>query len=219
MNEAGLKKKAALVRKALEKAIPDPKIELAFNGPFELLVAVILSAQCTDERVNAVTKKLFKKYKKPESYFQIPIAELEEDIHSTGFFRNKAKSIQGMARAVVTEHGGKVPGTMDALVKLPGVGRKTANVILGECFDTPGIVVDTHVIRVSNRLGLTGNSDPVKIEFDLQKLAPQKEWTRFAHSILLHGRYTCKAKKPLCETCMMTGFCDYFRDNGPGTKE
>ncbi len=208
-----LRKKADAIRRILKKTIPDPQIELIFDTPFNLLVAVILSAQCTDVRVNVVTKKLFKKYKNPETYFTKPISQLEEDIRSTGFFRNKAKSLSGMARAVVEKHDGKLPETMEELVKLPGVGRKTANVILGECFDTPGIVVDTHVKRVSNRLGFTQEKDPVKIEYALQKLAPQKEWTRFAHSILLHGRYVCKARKPQCEECSMTRYCDYFKQN------
>jgi len=213
MTDAELKKKAGAIWKALKKDRPDPKIALIYDTPFNLLVAVILSAQCTDEIVNRVTKDLFIKYDRPEKYYTVPQEELEQDIHSTGFFRNKAKSLRGMAKAVVEKHGGVLPSTMDELIKLPGVGRKTANVILGECFDTPGIVVDTHVKRVSNRLGLTEETDPVKIEFALQPLIPQKDWTVFAHTILLHGRYVCLARKPKCDQCVITKLCDFFAEN------
>jgi endonuclease III len=212
--DVDLNKKAAAIWKLLKKKGEAPRIELDFKTPFQLLVAVILSAQSTDVRVNIVTKELFKKYKKPEKYYAVPVEELENDIRSSGFYRNKAKSLRGMAKAVVEQHGRKVPGTMEELVKLPGVGRKTANVILGECFDTPGIVVDTHVNRVSNRLGLVDLSDPVKIEYALNDLIPPKDWTLFSHTILLHGRYTCLARKPKCEQCFLTKQCDFFAVNG-----
>lgn len=207
------KKKAAAVRRVLKKTIPEPKVELKYGSPEQLLVAVILSAQCTDTRVNKVTEKLFVKYDRLEKYYEVPQSELEKDIHSTGFFRNKAKSIRGMTKAVVEKHGGKLPRNLDQMVKFPGVGRKTANVILGECFEKPGIVVDTHVKRVSNRLGFTVESDPVKIEFDLQKLAPKKQWFIFSNSLLLHGRYVCVARKPKCDQCGLMKYCDYFANN------
>ena len=209
---ADLKKKAAAIWKVLQEKGPEPVVELHYNTPFEMMVAVILSAQATDKQINKVTPGLFKKYKKPQMYYEVPVEELENDIRSTGFFRNKAKSLRGMAKTVVENHGGVLPSTMEELVKLPGVGRKTANVVLGACFDTPGIVVDTHVKRVSNRLGLTEETDPVKIEFALQPLAPQKDWTIFSHSILLHGRYICVARKPKCEECYLTKWCDYYKN-------
>lgn len=205
------KKKAAAVRRILKKTIPEPKVELKYKTPEQLLVAVILSAQCTDIRVNKVTKDLYKKYKRFEDYYEIPQPELEEDIRSTGFYRNKARSIRGMAEKVVSDHKGKLPRDLDQMVKLPGVGRKTANVILGECFGIPGIVVDTHVKRVSGRLGFTNQTDPVKIEFDLQKLAPQKQWFVFSNTLLLHGRYVCVARKPKCGQCKLTKYCDFFQ--------
>ena len=213
MSKADMKKKAAFIWKTLKKANPDPRIELNYTTPFELLVAVILSAQCTDERVNMVTEKLFVKYDRPEKYYTAPVEELEKDIRPTGFFRNKTKSLRGMARAVNEKHGGSLPSTMEELTELPGVGRKTANVILGACFDTPGIVVDTHVKRVANRLGLTEQSDPVKIEFELQELIPNKEWTKFSNGVLLHGRYVCVARKPRCDECPLPRWCDFYGGN------
>jgi endonuclease-3 len=210
MTETDVKKKAQAIWRKLKKEQPDPKVALVYDTPFNLLVAVILSAQCTDQRVNIVTEKLFAKYKSPIDYMNSPPGALEKDIHSTGFFRNKAKNIRGMAKAFIEIHGGSLPETMDELIKLPGVGRKTANVILGECFGVPGIVVDTHVRRVSGRVGITENTDPVKIEFDLQKLILKKHWTHFAHALLLHGRYVCVARKPKCDQCSLTRQCNWF---------
>jgi len=195
--------------KALSKDIPDSKIALKFSTPFELLIATILSAQCTDVRVNEVTKSLFKKYRSPKDYAEAGSKELEEDIRSTGFYRNKAKSIQGCCQELVDRFGGKVPKTLEALVTLPGVGRKTANVLLGNAFGIPGIVVDTHVHRVSRRIGLTENDEPVKIEFDLMEILPKEEWTHFSNLLVWHGRRTCVARKPLCETCAIRKWCDY----------
>jgi len=195
--------------KALSKEIPDSKIALNFSTPFELLIATILSAQCTDVRVNEVTKGLFKKYRSPKGYAEAESKELEEDIRPTGFYRNKAKSIQRSCQELVDRFGGKVPKTLEALVTLPGVGRKTANVLLGNAFGIPGIVVDTHVLRVSQRIGLTKNDDPVKIEFDLMEIVPKEEWTHFSNLLVWHGRRTCMARKPLCETCTIRKWCDY----------
>ena len=191
----------------LRKRYPDAKCALHFKNPLELLVATILSAQCTDERVNKVTKDLFKKYKTAEDYARARPKILENDVRSTGFYKNKAKSIINCCKKIVAMHGGKVPGTLDELIVLDGIGRKTANVILGNAFGVPGITVDTHVKRVAYRLGLTENQDPVKIEYDLMELVPRKEWTRFSHLVIFHGRYTCMARKPLCSTCVLQNLC------------
>ena len=201
-NERALK-----IIKRLKKEFPHAKCALNYKNPLELLVATILSAQCTDERVNKVTLNLFKKYKTVQDYAESSLRELEKDIHSTGFFRNKAKSIRECCKGMIEKHKGKVPRTMEELVKLPGIGRKTANVILGNVFDIPGIVVDTHVRRLSNRMGLTTLQDPVKIEFDLQKIIPQKEWTNFSHLLIWHGRKTCIARKPKCDVCCISDVC------------
>ncbi|GAB6166200.1 endonuclease III [Thermostilla marina] len=202
---------ASYVRKVcrvLEKEFPDATCSLRFRNPLELLIATILSAQCTDERVNIVTADLFKKYRSAEDYARAPLEELEEDIKSTGFYRNKAKNIQACCRTLAEEHGGKVPRSLDALVKLPGVGRKTANVVLGTAFGLPtGVVVDTHVGRISRRLGLTENTDPEKVEQDLMNLLPESEWIDFSHRMIRHGRKHCAARKPKCETCPMNDFC------------
>lgn len=211
-----LKTKARMIYRRLKKAHPDARIELNYSNPLELLVATILSAQCTDVRVNIVTEDLFKKYKQAKDYFSVAASELENDIRSTGFFRNKAKSIQGAAKAIVERHKGSAPKTMEELVELPGVGRKTANVILGNAFDTPGVVVDTHVSRISQRLGLTANTDPVKIEFDLMKLFPQKEWTLLSHTLIFHGRRICKSRKPQCGQCPVSELCDFYKSNNHG---
>lgn len=192
----------------LEKEYPDADTELNWRSPLELLVAVILSAQCTDVRVNMVTETLFEKYRSAEDYAEAPREELEEDVRPTGFFRNKAKSIQGMARAVIEEHGGEVPRTMPDLVALPGVGRKTANVILGNVFDiNEGVVVDTHVKRLSMRLGFTDEKDPEKVERDLIPIVPEEKRTIFAHLLIFHGRKVCKARKPLCPECLLNDIC------------
>jgi endonuclease-3 len=193
----------------LRDAYPDAKCSLDHASPLELLVATILSAQCTDERVNIVTKTLFKKYRTAADYARVPQEELEKDIQSTGFYRNKAKSIRGMAQALVDQHGGKVPDTMEELVNLAGVGRKTANVVLGNAFNqNVGVVVDTHVTRLANRLGLTKQKvDAVKIEQDLIPIVPQEDWTMFSHLLIHHGRSICQARKPRCEICPIFQHC------------
>jgi endonuclease-3 len=192
----------------LKAAYPDARTELDWSNPLELLVATILSAQTTDVQVNRVTESLFSKYRTAEDYADSTPDELEENIRPTGFYRNKARSLRGMASALVEEHGGEVPRTMSELVALPGVGRKTANVVLGNAFGTnEGIVVDTHVRRVSGRLGLTEGSDPVKIEQELMRLVPEEDWTIFSHLLILHGRRTCKARKPDCPNCILNDIC------------
>lgn len=197
------------ILKILSKEIPGSGIALRSSNPFELLIATILSAQCTDVRVNQVTVDLFKKYRSPKDYAVVYLANLEEDIRPTGFYRNKARSIQKCCQELVARFGGEVPRTLDQLVTLPGVGRKTANVILGNVFGIPGIVVDTHVRRVSQRIGLTKNDDPVKIEFDLMVIVPKEEWTRFSNLLVWHGRKTCTAQKPLCKKCSIRKWCNY----------
>jgi len=205
-----LESKAREIGKRLRRAHPDARIELDFANPLELLVATVLSAQCTDVRVNLVTKDLFKKYRTPADYLNSPVEELEDDIRSTGFFRNKAKAIRGQMTAILERHGGRVPETMEELVALPGVGRKTANVILGNAFGKPGIPVDTHVRRVAGRLGLTKHDDPVKIETDLAALYPPQNWTLLGHTLIFHGRRICHARKPACADCPVADLCDYF---------
>jgi endonuclease-3 len=204
-----LKEKANHIVKGLEQAYPQARISLQFKNPLELVISTILSAQCTDKRVNEVTKDLFKKYKTPEDYARASLAELEEDIRPTGFFHNKAKSIQGCCLELVKRHQGKVPKTMEELVALPGIGRKTANVVLGNAFGIPGIVVDTHVSRIAQRLGLTQEKDPVKIEFALMPLIPQKSWTPFSHQMIEHGRSLCTARSPQCSRCFLRPYCDF----------
>lgn len=191
----------------LEKLYPDAKTALDFKNPLELLIATILSAQCTDVRVNIVTKDLFKKYKFAADWAKADIKEIESDIKSTGFYHNKAISIKNSCAAIIERFDGKVPDTMDDLVTLPGVGRKTANVVLGNAFGVPAIACDTHVIRLSRRLQLSENSDPVKLEFDLAEIVPKKSWTLFSHFLILHGRNVCKARKPDCENCRIAEFC------------
>ncbi len=192
----------------LKSEYPDAKTALDWSNPLELLVATILSAQTTDVRVNAVTPTLFAKYPTAADYASADPTELEEDIRPTGFFRNKAKSLRGMARALVDDHGGEVPRTMEDLVALPGVGRKTANVVLGNAFGIDeGVVVDTHVRRLSNRLGFTTHSDPEKLERDLMQTVPKRDWTVFSHLLILHGRSVCKARKPACGDCVVNDLC------------
>lgn len=194
--------------RALKKTYPEATCALNHTNPFELLIATILSAQCADERVNIVTASLFRKYRKPEDYVTVSREELERDINSVTFFRNKAKSIQEASRLLIEKHGGQVPRTLEELVELPGVGRKTANVVLGTAFGIPtGVVVDTHVSRVSQRLGLTENKQPEKIEADLIELLPKKEWIDFSHRLIWHGRRVCQARRPLCEKCSIETFC------------
>ena len=192
----------------LKTAYPEARTALYWSNPLELLVATILSAQTTDVRVNAVTPNLFAKYPTAADYAGADPTELEEDIRPTGFFRNKAKSLRGMARALADDHGGEVPRTMDELVALPGVGRKTANVVLGNAFGIDeGVVVDTHVRRLSNRLGFTTQNDPEKIERDLMQTVPNRDWTVFSHLLILHGRSVCKARKPACVDCVVSDLC------------
>jgi endonuclease-3 len=191
----------------LKKTYPDAKTALKFVNPLELLISTILSAQCTDVQVNAVTKDLFKKYKSPKDWVKADLKQIESDIRSTGFYHNKAANIKGACTRIVEQFGCKVPGTMAELVELPGVGRKTANVVLGNAFGTPAIACDTHVIRLSRRLGLSENSDPVKLEFDLAEIVPKKNWTVFSHVLILHGRNICKARKPDCENCPISKYC------------
>jgi endonuclease-3 len=186
---------------------PDAHCALDFRSPLELLVATILSAQCTDVRVNLVTPALFARYRTAKAYADADPRELETMIQSTGFFRAKTKSIQGTCRRLVEEHGGEVPHTLEELVDLPGIGRKTANVILGNCFDVPGITVDTHVGRLSRRLALTVNNDPVKVEHDLMEIIPKKVWTMFSHRMIFHGRQICFARKPACDRCALSEVC------------
>jgi len=209
------KEKIKKIIPLLKKMHPQARCELNHNNPLELLVATILSAQCTDKRVNQVTPHLFKKYPLAKDYAESPPGELEKEIKSTGFFRNKAKMIRESTRALVTRFGGKVPDRLEDLVTLPGIGRKTANVILGTAFGVPGIVVDTHVLRVSERLGLTKNTDPVKVEFDLMEIVPKKDWIDFSHLLVFHGRYICNARKPLCGQCALIPYCDYFQKSLP----
>ena len=191
----------------LKKDYPNARTALHFSNPLELLVAAVLSAQCTDERVNGVTKELFKKYRSAGSYASTALSELEEDIRPTGFFRNKAKGIKGFCTVLADQFEGEVPENLDDLVALPGIGRKTANLVLGEAFGIPGIVVDTHVLRLSKRIGLTSKSDPVKVEFDLMEIVPKKEWTLFSNLLILHGRAVCTALKPAHDTCHIVAFC------------
>ncbi len=194
----------------LKKTYPAAKCSLDHASPLELLVATILSAQCTDDRVNIVTKALFKKYKSAKAFAAAPIEDLEKEIQSTGFYRNKARSIKGMAQALIDKHGGEVPETMEELVDLAGVGRKTANVVLGNAFGkNEGVVVDTHVGRLSQRLGLTRHEDPVKIEQDLIAIIPRQEWTIWPHLMIYHGRAICQARQPKCESCVLLEWCPF----------
>ncbi len=203
------RERIAKILPALKRAYPQAKCSLDHRNPLELLVATILSAQCTDERVNAVTKDLFKKHRRADDYARVPQEQLEKEIQSTGFYRNKAKSIHAMAQALVQKHAGKVPDTMEQLVELAGVGRKTANVVLGNAFGkNVGVVVDTHVTRLANRLGLTKhNVDAVKIEQDLMQIVPQEDWTLFSHLLIHHGRAICQARKPKCDVCPLLEWC------------
>jgi endonuclease-3 len=189
----------------------DARIALRFDSPLELLVAVMLSAQTTDVNVNRVTERLFAKYRRPEDYLAVPQAELERDIFATGFFRQKAKALRGTMQMLLDEHGGEVPTDFDALLRLPGVARKTANVVSAERGAAQGIVVDTHVRRLSQRLGLTRQEDPVRIERDLAKLVPREDWARFPHLLIWHGRRVCIARRPLCEDCVVNDLCPSSR--------
>lgn len=203
------KERAGRIVSKLKRSIVEAVVELEHRTPFELLIATILSAQCTDERVNSVTPALFAKYPGPEQLAKAKPTELETIIRSTGFYRSKGKSLIQCSQALVQQFKGNVPETMEELTSLPGIGRKTANVILGACFQKPGIIVDTHVKRMANRLQFTTHADPTKIEFDLQALLPQKDWTGGSQRLLLHGRYVCVARKPKCESCVIYADCHW----------
>ena len=192
----------------LEKDYPDARTALGFSSPVELLVATVLSAQCTDERVNRVTEDLFKKYRSAEDYARVDLAELEGDIRPTGFFRNKAKSIKAFCTALAERFNGNVPNNLEDLVSLPGIGRKTANLVLSEAFGIPGIVVDTHVLRLSKLIGLSKNTDPTKVEFDLMEIVPQEKWGLFSNLLILHGRAICIARRPKHQECKMLDLCE-----------
>ena len=205
---ADLKKRAQEVNGRLANLYPDARVELDFTNPFELLIATILAAQSTDVRVNIVTKALFRKYPNPAAFANASQVEMETDVKQTGFFRNKAKAVINCSKAIVERHGGEVPRTMEELVELPGVGRKTANVVLGNAMGIEaGVIVDTHVTRLSGRLGFTKRADPVEIEQDLMKRVPRGEWTRFANRLILHGRRVCIARKPDCPNCVLNDIC------------
>ena len=205
---ADLKLRARKIIRSLKRAYPDAKCSLNHSNAFELLIATILSAQCTDARVNVVTQDLFRKYRKPEDYLKVSEKELQQDIRTTGFFRNKTKSIQGTAKALTEKYRGKVPQTMDQLLELPGVARKTANVVLGNAFGIrSGVVVDTHVTRLSRRLGITEQKTAEKIELDLVAIVPKKDWVIFSHLLIAHGRAVCKARNPLCAECVVERLC------------
>ena len=214
-NAAARKARARAIGRALARAYPDARCALDYRTPWELLVATILSAQCTDAMVNRVTPALFAELPTPAALAAAPPARVEELIKRTGFFRQKTKSIQATARAVAERHGGEVPDTMEVLTELPGIGRKTANVVLGTAFGQPAIFVDTHVRRLANRLGLTFEDDPDQIERDLQVLLPPKEWTVFAHRLIHHGRRVCVARKPRCETCPLLRWCPQIGVKAP----
>ncbi len=203
------KNRTAKIRKTLKRTYPDVKTQLYYKNPFQLLVATILSAQCTDKQVNTATKVLFKKLKTPNDFAGAPLETLEKLIRPTGYFRNKARNIKNCASMLVEKYNCEVPSRLEELVKLPGVGRKTANVVLGAAFGIQGIVVDTHVARISKRLELTENNNPVKIEFDLMEIIPKKEWSDFSLQLIFFGRAICKARKPACPTCPLYNLCDY----------
>jgi endonuclease-3 len=201
--------RARTLLRRLEAAYPEATIALRFDGPLELLVATILAAQCTDERVNQVTTSLFRKYRSAADYAAADPTVLEREVHATGFFRAKTRAILGMARALIERHGGEVPRTLAELTALPGVGRKTANVVLGNAFGIPGIAVDTHVFRVSQRLGLARGEEPDRIEAQLMEVVPRAAWTRFCHLIQAHGRRVCLARNPACPTCPVRALCPW----------
>lgn len=208
-----LKEKSRKILMLLKKEYPEVKIALEYKTPFQLLIATILSAQCTDARVNIVTKDLFKKYKSPEDFVKISTEMLEKEIFSTGFYRQKAKSIKLCCEALINDHDGKVPNDFELLTKLPGVGRKTASVISGNAFGIPAIAVDTHVKRISNLLGFVDSEDPVKIEFRLKELFPEEDWTISSHLIANHGRNVCFARKPKCDICCIADLCPSKRSD------
>ena len=208
------RKRLRAIAETLERTMQHPKMELDHRSPWELLVATILSAQCTDQRVNQVTPSLFQRYRTATEMAEADPPELEELIRSTGFFKNKAKHLVACGKAVIERFGTQVPRTMEELITLPGVGRKTANVILGNAFGQPAVIVDTHVKRVAKRLGLTKSDNPDLVEQDLQQLMPKSQWTAFSQRLLLHGRYVCLARKPQCRTCQVYRHCPW-KEKGP----
>lgn len=197
----------------IEAEYPDARCSLDFDNPFQLLVATVLSAQCTDERVNKTTPELFRAYPDPERMAGAETETLEGLVRSTGFFRNKAKNLKGAARMITEDFEGRVPRTLKELIRLPGVARKTANVVLGNAYDTPGVVVDTHVKRLSTRIGWTRNTNPDKIERDLMAIWPEERWTRLSHQLIAHGRRICQARKPKCGECMIRSLCDFGKED------
>jgi endonuclease-3 len=201
------RKKAKALYRGLCKTYPEIYCELNFQNPLQLVIATVLSAQCTDKRVNTVTAKLFKKYKNVRAYAKAPIEEIEEIIYPTGFYHAKARHIKGLAEKIITDFGGEVPSTLEELITLPGVGRKTANVVLGHAFDTPGITVDTHFGRLSRRFEWTQSLDPVKVEHEVGELIPQAEWTNLSQRIIWHGRRVCHSRKPACGACTLAKIC------------
>ena len=209
MSDEKMSQKVKAILEILGRLYPDAKCSLDFKSPLELLVATILSAQCTDERVNIVTPELFRRYPSATAYAEAPIEEIEAAIRSTGFYHNKAKAIKAAAEIIDQKYGGSVPDDMDRLVELPGIGRKTANVVLGNAFGIPGMVVDTHVARVAGRLGLTDQKDRDKIEQDLMGLIARERWTKLSHQLIQHGRRICVARKPRCPICPLRAHCDY----------
>ncbi len=197
-----------LIKYIFDKVYGDAKCSLSYKDPLQLLIATQLAAQCTDARVNMVTKDLFAKYKDVYAFANANLIELEQDIKSTGFYRNKAKNIINCCKMIIDKYNGKVPGTLECLLELPGVGRKTANLVLGDIFGVPGLVIDTHAKRLSNRIGLTTYSDPKKIEFDLMDIIPNDYWSLFCHQLVFHGREVCTARKPKCDICPINHLCD-----------
>lgn len=212
-NTDELKSRAREISSILFKVYPEATCSLDYKEPLQLLIATMLAAQCTDERVNIVTKDLFRKYTSVHDYANANPEELEQDIRSTGFYRNKAKNIIGCCQKLIRDFKGKVPDNMEDLLSLPGVGRKTANVVLGNIYGVPGVIVDTHCKRLSNRMGLTDKEDPEKIESDLMEVLPREEWTAFSNSLVYHGRAICNAKKPKCDKCPVAHYCDFFNNN------
>ena len=213
-SHTSLVRRARKVNRILADTFPQARCELDFDSPLQLLVATVLSAQCTDKRVNMVTPNLFAKFPTVEALASAPRQDLEQAIKSTGFYRNKATSIQGLAAAIIERHHGVVPGTMEELVKLPGVGRKTANVVLGNAFNVPGITVDTHIGRIARRMGWTRHSDPVKVEFDLMELFDKRDWTMLNHRLIFLGRRICHSRRPACGACPVAKWCPSFGE-GP----
>jgi len=205
--DSEIRKGAKAVYRILTKTYPNIRCELDFTNPLELVVATVLSAQCTDKRVNTITPALFRKYKKPKDYAKADLHEIENMIHSSGFYRAKARHIKGLNIKLLEDFGGKVPNTLEELITLPGVGRKTANVVLGHAFDTPGITVDTHFGRLARRFGWTSEKDPVKVEMVVQKLIPQAEWTNLSQRMIWHGRRICHSRKPACGACPVAKIC------------